>query len=161
MASCVGLLCVPIFGDDSEAARTYARHLGLALQYTNILRDVNEDASRGRVYLPTAILAQHGLGAPDILRGDYDARFIGAAAQFAAVAEREYDLAWRHLRMVEAPIKLVPAEVMGRTYYELLRKIRRVNFDVFLHRASLRRRAKLRVAALTIARNAVQQTVVH
>ncbi len=158
VASCVGLLCIPIFGEDGPEARAYAQHLGLALQYTNILRDVGEDAQRGRVYLPATILAQHGLTAGEIFGGKYDARFIGAAAQFAALAEREYRLAWDQLRLVKAPLKLVPAEVMGRTYYEILREIRRFNFDVFLRRASLRRRVKLRVAAVTIARNAVQQS---
>lgn len=158
VASCVGLLCIPIFGEDGPEARAYAHHLGLALQYTNILRDVSEDAQRGRVYLPATILAQHGLCSNDICNGIYDARFIGAAAQFAAIAEREYQIAWEHLRRVDAPLRLVPAEVMGRTYYEILRQIRRFNFDVFLRRASLRRRVKLRVAAISIARNAVQQT---
>jgi phytoene synthase len=161
VASCVGLLCIPIFGEDGPAARAYAHHLGLALQYTNILRDVGEDAQRGRVYLPATILAQHGLTVDDVLAGTYDARFIGAAAQFAALAEREYRLAWDHLREVEAPLRLVPAEVMGRTYYEILREIRRFRFDVFLRRASVRRRVKLRVAAMTIARNAVQHSNVH
>jgi hypothetical protein len=52
VASCVGFLCIAIFGDQSPAARRYAEHLGLALQYTNILRDVAEDAARGRCYLP-------------------------------------------------------------------------------------------------------------
>lgn len=161
VASCVGLLCIPIFGEDGPAARAYAHHLGLALQYTNILRDVGEDAQRGRVYLPATILAQHGLKVEDVLAGTYDARFIGAAAQFAALAEREYQVAWDHLREVGAPLRLVPAEVMGRTYYEILREIRRFSFDVFLRRASLRRRVKLRVAAMTIARNAVQHTNLH
>ena len=161
VASCVGLLCVPIFGDDSDAAREYARHLGLALQYTNILRDVGEDAARGRVYLPTELLSGHGLTRADIQAGAYDARFIGAAAQFAAVAEREYQLAWRGFEAVDAPLRLVPAEVMGRTYYEILGEIRRFNFDVFVRRASLRRRQKLRVAAMTLARNAAHQRNFH
>lgn len=161
VASCVGLLCIPIFGDDSEPARAYARHLGLALQYTNILRDVGEDAARGRVYLPTSLLSSHGLGHEDILAGTYDPRFIGAAAQFASLAEREYASAWTQFSHVEAPFRLVPAEVMGRTYYEILNEIRGFNFDVFVRRASLRRRVKLRVAAMTIARNAAYQHGLH
>jgi len=152
VASCVGLLCIGIFGDQGPAAQRYARHLGLALQYTNILRDVGEDAARGRVYLPEDLLARHGLGRAEILDCRYDARFIAAAAEFAAVAEREYQAAWRAFEGVDNRRGLMPAEIMGRTYYEILTEIRGYNYNVFTRRASLRRRDKLKVAAQAIAR---------
>lgn len=81
VASTVGLLSMPIIGlapgvGFAEAA-PYAIRLGVALQLTNILRDVGEDAERGRVYLPAADLARYGLTADDILRGVYDERFVG------------------------------------------------------------------------------------
>lgn len=160
VASCVGLLCIGIFGDQGEAAQRYARHLGLALQYTNILRDVAEDAARGRVYLPLDLLARHGLGAEDILACRYDARFIAAAAEFAGVAEREYQAAWRAFERVDDPRGLMPAEVMGRTYYEILTEIRGYNYNVFTRRASLRRRDKLMVAARAIARTNLPSALV-
>lgn len=152
VASCVGLLCIAIFGDQSPAARDYAIHLGLALQYTNILRDVAEDAARGRIYLPQSLLEAHGLTADDILRHRYDDRFLAAAQAFADTAEAEYQAAWVALRGANRRV-LVPAEVMARTYYGILAEIRAHNFNVFTHRASLRRRDKIRAAAVAIARN--------
>lgn len=151
VASCVGLLCIAIFGDQSEAARRYAQHLGLALQFTNILRDIGEDAARGRVYLPLDLLARHGLSLEDVLASRYDGRFVAVTSDLADAAEREYRHAWDALRATNKRA-LLPAEIMGRTYYEILQEIRARNFNVFTRRASLRRRDKLRVAALAIAR---------
>lgn len=161
VASCVGLLCLGIFGDQSPAAQTYARHLGLALQYTNILRDVGEDAQRGRVYLPGDLLARYGLSADDILSGRGGVRFLDAADEFADIAQREYDAAWKVFDEVEHQRALLPAEVMGRTYHAILEKIRRRDYDVLAQRTSLRRRDKLRVAAWTVARTNLLAAIGH
>lgn len=152
VASCVGLLCIAIFGDQSEAARDYAIHLGLALQYTNILRDIAEDAQRGRCYIPEDLLSRHGASIQDIFDYRYDGRFVAIATDFAAAAEREYQAAWKLLPQTKRQA-LLPAEIMGRTYYEILQEIRARNFNVFTRRASLRRRDKLKVAALALARS--------
>lgn len=152
VASCVGLLCIAIFGDQGEAAREYARHLGLALQYTNILRDVAEDAARGRIYLPQQLLQKHGLTEQDVLESRFDERFVGMAREFADAAEREYQAAWRAFEQADDKRGLLPAEIMGRTYYEILGDIRARGYNVFTQRAALRRRDKLRVAARAIAR---------
>lgn len=154
VASCVGFLCIAIFGDQSEPARRYAEHLGLALQYTNILRDVAEDAARGRVYLPQSLLIRHGVTEDDILQQRYDERFVAVASDFADAAEREYRRAWEALRHADAKA-LLPAEIMGRTYHRILQEIRARNFNVFTRRAALRRRDKLTVAALAIARSSL------
>jgi phytoene synthase len=151
VASCVGILCIGIFGDASEPAQRYAHHLGLALQYTNILRDVGEDAARERVYLPIDLLERHGLGERDALRCTYDRRFLAMAKEFADIAESEYQKAWAELAQIHDLRPLLPAEIMGRTYHELLVELRHRNFDVFTHRASLRRRDKLKVAAISLA----------
>lgn len=151
VASCVGFLCIAIFGDSSTAARRYAEHLGLALQYTNILRDVAEDAARGRIYLPQELLARHGLSRDDIMQQRYDDRFVAMATDFADLAEREYRQAWAALGDTEVR-RLLPAEVMGRTYHRILREIRERNYNVFTRRATLRRRDKLKAAAVALAR---------
>lgn len=151
VASCVGFLCIAIFGDTSEPAREYAEHLGLALQLTNILRDVGEDAQRGRIYVPQALLARHDLSSQDIFEQRYDDRFVALAQDFAESAEREYRAAWDALRHADRRA-LLPAEIMGRTYYRILREIRDGRFNVFTRRAALRRRSKLKVAAMAIAR---------
>lgn len=151
VASCVGLLCIAVFGDVGPAAQRYAEHLGLALQYTNILRDIGEDALRGRVYVPQSLLAHHDMTTADILAQRYDDRFVAMASHFADMAEREYQSAWAAL--AEADVRaLLPAEVMGRTYHRILREIRERQFNVYTRRAALRRRDKLKVAALAIAR---------
>jgi len=155
VASCVGVLCIGIFGDQSETAQRYARHLGLALQYTNILRDVGEDAARGRVYLPIALLERHGLTERDILDCRYDARFLAMAEDFADTAEAEYQRAWAELSAIHDRRPLLPAEIMGRTYYQLLGEIRAHRYNVFTHRAALRRRDKLKVAGVSLALTAL------
>jgi len=151
VASCVGFLCIALFGDQSDHARRYAEHLGLALQYTNILRDVAEDALRGRIYLPRQLLRRHGLSDDDILQQRYDDRFVAMATEFADAAEREYRRAWDALRGANHRA-LLPAEIMGRTYHRILDEIRARDFNVFTRRAALRRRDKLKVAAMAIAR---------
>ena len=151
VASCVGMLCIGIFGDQSATAQRYARHLGLALQYTNILRDIGEDAARRRVYLPLDLLERHGLAERDVLECRYDERFLAMAQDFADIAEGEYQAAWAELPAIDDRRPLLPAEIMGRTYYQLLAEIRALDYNVFTHRASLRRRDKLRVAAVSLA----------
>lgn len=155
VASCVGILCIGIFGDQSENAQRYAKHLGLALQYTNILRDIGEDAARGRVYLPLDLLARHGLCERDMLECRYDARFLAMAQEFADIAEGEYQKAWAELSTIADRRPLLPAEIMGRTYYELLGEIRAHRYNVFTYRATLRRRDKLKVAGVSLARTAL------
>lgn len=152
VASCVGLLCIGIFGDQGEPARRYARHLGLALQYTNILRDVAEDAGRGRIYIPSELIEKHGLNREDIHAARYDDRFLALAENFADLAEAEYALAWAEFPNVEHRRGLLPAEIMGRTYHQILAEIRAQRFNVYTLRASLRRRDKLRVAAVAMVR---------
>lgn len=159
VASCVGILCIGIFGDQSETAQRYAKHLGLALQYTNILRDIGEDAARGRVYLPSDLLARHGLSEQDMLECRYDARFLAMAKEFADQAEAEYQRAWAELASISDRRPLLPAEIMGRTYYQLLREIRAHDYNVFTYRATLRRRDKLRVAGVSLARTALPNSL--
>jgi phytoene synthase len=69
VASAVGLVCIEIFGYRNPRAREYAEHLGIAFQLTNIIRDLSEDAARGRIYLPQEDLARFGVSEDDILHG--------------------------------------------------------------------------------------------
>lgn len=146
VASCVGLLCIAIFQETSPAAQSYAKELGLALQYTNILRDVAEDAQRGRVYLPADVLARFDLRSEDILACRYDERFIRFGQYFFEKAQSHYDAAKRHFETVPAPGRLFVAEIMGQTYHRILMELKEMNFDVFTRRPSLRRRDKLQAA---------------
>jgi phytoene synthase len=130
VASVVGLLSIEIFGHKNPACRDYAINLGKALQLTNILRDVRSDAERGRIYLPTSALADHGVLPQEILRFEYSDRFVRLAR---AVAERAggFYRAAREALPPEDRRAMIAAELMGSVYWRLLNKLERRQFDVF------------------------------
>ena len=130
VASVVGLLSIEIFGYTNLACRDYARHLGKALQFTNILRDVRTDAERGRIYLPLAELRRFGVTPEEILRFEYSPRFRDLAASVADRAKEFYALARRTLP-AEDRRSMLAAEVMGSVYWRLLNKLEQQQFDVF------------------------------
>jgi phytoene synthase len=145
VASAVGLICIEIFGYSSPRARDYAIDLGIALQLTNILRDVAEDARRGRIYLPVDELAAFGVRERDLLDGkrtpELD-RYLRVSAQRA----RAHYLRARAAVGKPELRRLVVAEIMGDIYYALLEKLEATGFDVFGKRASLGPRRKMAIA---------------
>lgn len=154
VASVVGLLSIEIFGYTSPGCRDYAVHLGRALQFTNILRDVKKDAERGRLYLPQEELDRHGVRAADILAGRYSDRYAAAAA---AVAERArgFYAAARAALPPDDRRAMVSAELMGAVYWKLLEKVAARRFDVFGPRpVRLSRPHKLALIARAWFRNA-------
>jgi phytoene synthase len=130
VASVVGLLSIEIFGYRNTACRDYANYLGKALQLTNILRDVRNDAERGRIYFPLAELKSHGVTESDILSLRYSDRFRKLAEAVAARARHYYDLAQKTLP-AEDRRSMAAAELMGSVYWRLLRKLELQQFDVF------------------------------
>ena len=130
VASVVGLLSIEIFGYQHPACRTYAVHLGKALQLTNILRDVRTDAGRGRIYLPLAELKRFNVTEAEILRHEYSERFAKLAANVAARARNYYRLA-RETLPVEDRRTMVAAELMGSVYWRLLGKLEAKQFNIF------------------------------
>jgi 15-cis-phytoene synthase len=129
VASVVGLLSIEIFGYQNPACRTYAVHLGKALQLTNILRDVRADAGRGRIYLPLTELKQFNVTEAEILRHEYSDRFAQLAASVAARARNCYRLA-RETLPAEDRRAMVAAELMGSVYWRLLGKLEAKRFNV-------------------------------
>ena len=93
VASVVGLLSIEIFGYKDPGCRDYAVHLGKALQWTNILRDVGNDARRGRVYLPADAMARFGVTAEDILEGRDSDQLRACVASLAGHAREHYRMA--------------------------------------------------------------------
>jgi phytoene synthase len=149
VASVVGLLSIEIFGYGNPACRDYARHLGQALQLTNILRDVRTDAARGRIYLPLEALAQHRVAEEEILRCEYSDRFRALAAAVAVHARRFYQRA-REALPAEDRRSMAAAELMGSVYWRLLDKLEAQGFDVFGPRpARLSRGQKLLLVGRT------------
>ena len=130
VASVVGLLSIEIFGYRNPKSRDYAIYLGKALQLTNILRDVKNDAARGRIYLPQTELATFGVTEKEILESTYSDRYLSLAASVAQRAKNFYDLARKTLP-AEDRQAMVAAELMGSVYWQLLQKLERGKFNVF------------------------------
>jgi len=131
VASSVGLLCVRIFECEDPGADRYAEELGVALQWTNILRDVGEDLGRGHVYLPADAMRRHGLDDADLSREDPATRLKVDAlirAQ-AAYARGRFDAAERLLPPAERH-RLLAGRIMAGVYRALLRKIERAGAAV-------------------------------
>ncbi len=143
VASVVGLLSVEIFGYQNPDCRPYAVYLGQALQLTNILRDVRNDAERGRIYFPLAELERRQASPQDILDLKYSDRFAQTAASVAARAKHFYEMAGRTLPAADRR-SMIAAELMGSVYWRLLRELERQRFDVFgPHPARLSRAEKI------------------
>jgi len=145
VASTVGLLCIEIFGYRHPSATDYAVDLGLAFQLTNILRDVMEDARRGRIYLPLEDLRQFDCSEDDLLAGRYSAR-VAALMAFECGRARAYYLRARGSLALEDRFSLAPAEAMRLIYERLLDRIEARQFDVFGPRVALPRYAKVTLA---------------
>ncbi|HPY30863.1 MAG TPA: presqualene diphosphate synthase HpnD [Verrucomicrobiota bacterium] len=131
VAAAVGLLSIRIFGARHPQSADYAVQLGHALQWTNILRDVWEDAQRGRIYLPLDMLHHFQVTEAEILGGTYSSRYRALAAVAAAEAKRHYQRARELLPAEDRPV-MVAAELMGAVYWRLLRKLEQRQFNVFV-----------------------------
>jgi 15-cis-phytoene synthase len=145
VASAVGLCCIEIFGYTDPRARQYAVSLGMALQLTNIIRDVGADARNGRVYVPQADLRRFGVTSEDLRAGRYGDAFVALMTHQAARARAFYADARAAFPSVDARA-LVPAEIMGRIYYALLEEIEARRFRVFDARVTLPARRKAAIA---------------
>ena len=130
VASVVGLLSIEIFGYQNPACHDYAVYLGKALQLTNILRDVKNDAARGRIYLPQSKLAKFHVNEAEILNAKYSERYFALAESVAGRAREYYQLARKTLP-AEDRKAMVAAELMGSVYWRLFEKLEANRFDVF------------------------------
>jgi phytoene synthase len=136
VAGVVGLLSAEIFGCSQPATRGYARDLGIAFQLTNIIRDVGEDARRGRVYLPQADLARHGVSASALLQRTESAAFRAMMAEQVARARTWYARALEQLPAVDRAAQR-PGLIMAAIYRSLLEEIERERFAVLDQRIAL------------------------
>ncbi len=146
VASVVGLTTIRIFGFTDPAANTCAEQLGLAFQLTNILRDVREDAERGRVYLPQDLLDKHLLTTANVITttGEPDEQMRALLADIADRAERLYSSADKLIPLLE-PDSRAAMRVLVDIYHLLLKSIVASNFDVFRQRISVSTPRKLSV----------------
>ena len=149
VAGVVGEVAANIFGCTEAGTLQYAHRLGLAMQLTNIIRDVGDDARRGRIYLPVAELQQFGVKAQEILKRDapwgYSDRFDALMRFQAERAHRLYDEAFALLPEVDRRTQK-PGLMMAHIYRTLLREIEADGFRVLHQRTSLTPLRKLWIA---------------
>ena len=123
------MLSIEIFGYTDPACRLYADALGKALQLTNILRDVGNDASRGRIYLPLSDLQRFRVSPDEILRREWSERFHQLALEIDGRARGFYRKAREVLPVTERS-SMVSAELMGNVYWRLLERLEASRFHV-------------------------------
>ena len=141
VASAVGLVSIEIFGYRNPATREYAIQLGLALQMTNILRDVGKDLTSGRIYLPQEDLVRFGYSADALRVRTYDERFLQLMRFEAARAEEFFRNAKNSLA-AEDRRSMIAAEIMSALYFVLLERMKRDNFHVLDRHYELSKPAK-------------------
>ena len=152
VAGIVGEVAANIFGRSADATVQYAHRLGLAMQLTNIIRDVGDDARRGRIYLPLSELQRFEVKAHELLRREapwgYSERFT-ALMRFQAVrAHAAYDEAFSLLPAADR-VAQKPGLMMANIYRTLLREIEAQGFQVLHQRTSLTPLRKLWIATRT------------
>jgi phytoene synthase len=142
VASVVGLSCIHIWGFKNEHAKEYAEAAGIAFQLTNILRDLGEDAARGRVYLPREDLDRFGYDEDALSRGERNVAFRRLMEFETERARQFYDRSLPLAGLLSRPGRAV-FQVMSRTYRGLLEAIVAADFGVFDRRIRLSRWRKL------------------
>ena len=142
VASTIGLICIEIFGYQNPRTRDYAVSLGTALQLVNIIRDIQRDAQRGRIYIPQEDLDRFQVRPGELLAGAYTDPFI-ELMQFQCDRARQYFARARQLLPLEDRRQLIAAEIMAATYWRILGRIQKHRYNVFGERVRLSRPLKL------------------
>ena len=148
VAGVVGEVAANIFGRSAASTLAYAHGLGLAMQLTNIIRDVGDDARRGRIYLPLDELKQFEVKPAELLERRYSERFTALMTYQAARAHRCYDEAMAQLADADR-VPQKPGLMMANIYRSLLREIESDGFQVLHQRMSLTPIRKLWIAMRT------------
>jgi phytoene synthase len=145
VASAVGMICIRIFRCRSDRAREYALYLGVALQLTNILRDIKDDLDHGRLYLPIEDLEWAGCSVEDLAAGKVTEP-VRKLLEFECDRAREFYRRALDARPDEDRRRLVAAEIMRAVYFATLEKIERNGFDVFSGRTRIPKPAQALIA---------------
>ena len=146
VASAVGLICIEIFGYRNPRTRDYAVALGVALQLTNIIRDVPTDLRDGRIYLPKRDLRKFGVTELDLSAGLSDR--VAALLAFECDRAKSFYAAARDALPVEDTRQLVAAEIMSGIYFAILERIERRGYDVYSEVVRVPRPRRALIAAM-------------
>ncbi len=145
-ASVIGLICIEIFGYRQPQAKTFAVDLGLAMQLTNILRDIKEDAERGRIYLPQQELHDFGVSEDDLLAGRLSDSFRTLMRYQVRRARKYFASGIRLLPLLPPRSRMCTAVLQG-IYSEILNRIEEASYDVFSKRIGLSALEKTQLTA--------------
>ncbi|MAT58966.1 MAG: squalene synthase HpnD [Ignavibacteriae bacterium] len=145
VASTVGLMCIEIFGYKNKSTRDYAINLGVALQLTNIMRDVKKDADFGRIYLPKNDMEKFNYSETDLMNNIYNPNFIELMKYEGERAEYYFNKANSNLDLEDKPA-LFAARAMQHIYYKLLQKLHAEKYDVFNNKINVSKFDKTAIA---------------
>jgi phytoene synthase len=138
-------MCVEVFGCRDARSLDYAYHLGIALQLTNIIRDVAVDLANGRIYLPQEDLERFGVS-EDALRAGAVSEPVKALLSFECARARAFFAAAAEAMPPAQAGRLVAAEIMGGIYFEILRRIEASGYDVFTEVIRVPKASRARIA---------------
>lgn len=145
VASTVGLMCIEIFGYKNKSTKDYAVNLGVAMQLTNILRDVGKDAENGRIYLPQNDLIKYNYTEDELLRREFNPNFVSVMRCQANRAHHYFNLANTSLDFEDKP-SMFPARAMQHIYFKLLNKIESADYNVFDNNIKIGKMEKAAIA---------------
>lgn len=145
VAVTVGLISIEVLGYKTKNAKDFAVNLGIAMQLTNILRDIKVDALNGRIYIPEEDLKRFGYTEEDLLNFRYNDSFI-ELMKYECKRAREYFERANDCFAPEDRKLLFPARIMQNIYFGILKKIEKMNYNVFRKKASVSKIKKLYIA---------------
>ena len=146
VAGTVGLLTSPIFGYSDDTALQHAVDLGVALQLTNILRDIGEDAHRDRIYLPQDEMMRFGYSEGELMSGVINEAFCELVRFQIVRADEYYRRSQPGIALLSTDCRLA-VKLSGTLYHHILDRIRLNNYNVFTKRASVPLQTKLTAAS--------------
>jgi 15-cis-phytoene synthase len=162
VASAVGLVSIEIFGYRNQRCKQYAIELGLALQMTNIIRDVGKDIQNGRIYLPQEDLARFHYSETELIQRHYNERFV-QLMEFQVRRARQFFANAAAALPAEDRRAMTPAEIMGSVYRGLLRRIELDKFRIFekdYHLSKMEKTGRIAAQLFKSFLNATQRTSV-
>ncbi len=138
-------MCIEIFGYKHKSAKDFAVDLGIALQLTNILRDVKKDSQKGRIYLPQEDLKRFNYSEQDIFNNTYNASFQQLMTYEVERAKKYFENATRDLNL-DDKASMFAARAMQHIYYKILEKIIEAKYDVYAKNIKVSKIEKVGIA---------------
>jgi phytoene synthase len=145
VASTVGLISIEIFGYKNEKTKLFAENLGIALQLTNIIRDVKRDVLQNRIYIPREDMKKFGYEEEDFVNNVYDDRFRKLMDFECSRAKEYYELANKYLTKEDKGL-MFSARIMQHIYFSLLRKIEHLDYNVYKTKVRISKFRKFLIA---------------